>query len=123
MARRDGADVETVKKFGGGGNKQTAGPSNARKLEDSEELKHDTVPRELRLAIQRARMDKKWSQAELARAINERQQVVNDYESGKAIPNNQVISKMERVLGARLPRRPSKKQNPLCTRHHNNLAC
>jgi hypothetical protein len=27
-------------------------------------------------------------------------QVINEYESGKAIPNNQVIAKIERALGA-----------------------
>eukprot|EP00960_Hanusia_phi_P036063 752117-Hanusia_phi.AAC.1 len=27
-----------------------------------------------------------------------------DYESGKAIPNNQLIAKMEKVLGCKLPR-------------------
>ena len=31
--------------------------------------------------------------------INEKPQVVNEYESGKAIPNNQVMSKLERALG------------------------
>lgn len=31
--------------------------------------------------------------------INEKPQVVMDYESGKAIPNNQVLSKLERTLG------------------------
>ena len=31
--------------------------------------------------------------------INEKQQVINDYESGRAIPNNQVMGKLERALG------------------------
>lgn len=31
--------------------------------------------------------------------INEKPQVVNDYEAGKAIPNQQVLSKLERALG------------------------
>ena len=31
--------------------------------------------------------------------INEKQQVVNEYESGKAIPNNAIMSKLERNLG------------------------
>lgn len=30
--------------------------------------------------------------------VNEKPQVVNDYESGKAIPNQQVISKLERAV-------------------------
>lgn len=40
--------------------------------------------------------------------INEKPQVVGEYESGKAIPNPQLISKLERALGVRLPR-PGKK--------------
>jgi len=31
--------------------------------------------------------------------ISEKPQVVNEYESGKAIPNQAVISKLERALG------------------------
>lgn len=35
----------------------------------------------------------------ISQKINEKPQVIMDYESGKAIPNNQVMSKIERVLG------------------------
>ena len=31
--------------------------------------------------------------------INEKPQVINDYEAGRAIPNNQILSKIERVIG------------------------
>lgn len=41
-------------------------------------------------------------------SINEKPQIVGEYESGKAIPNPQIISKLERALGVRLPR-PGKK--------------
>ena len=34
--------------------------------------------------------------------INEKPQVVNEYEQGKAIPNQQIIGKMERTLGVKL---------------------
>ena len=34
--------------------------------------------------------------------INEKPQVVNEYEQGKAIPNQQIIGKMERALGVKL---------------------
>jgi len=30
--------------------------------------------------------------------VNEKPQVVNDYESGRAIPNQQIISKLERAV-------------------------
>ena len=44
----------------------------------------------------------------IATKINEKPQVIGEYENGKAIPNGQIISKMERVLGVKLPR-PGKK--------------
>ena len=34
-----------------------------------------------------------------------------EYENGKAIPNNQFISKMERMLQTKLPRAKKKKKN------------
>jgi putative transcription factor len=38
----------------------------------------------------------------LAQAINEKPQIVNEYEAGKAIPNNQILGKLERTLGVKL---------------------
>ncbi|XP_010775273.1 endothelial differentiation-related factor 1 homolog [Notothenia coriiceps] len=34
--------------------------------------------------------------------INEKPQVIADYECGKAIPNNQVLGKIERAIGLKL---------------------
>ena len=51
------------------------------------------------------------TQKELATAINEKPQVVAEYESGKAIPNPQIISRIERKLGVKLPR-PGKSKAP-----------
>ena len=81
---------------------------NARKLEESEETKHASSGAALGKAIMQARMAKKWTQKQLATAINEKPQVVGQYEQGKAIPNPQIISKLERQLNCRLPR-PGKK--------------
>ncbi|CAO3650054.1 unnamed protein product [Cunninghamella echinulata] len=53
-------------------------------------------------AIQKGRQDKQLTQKDLAQKINEKPQVVTEYESGKAIPNQQVLGKMERALGIRL---------------------
>lgn len=38
----------------------------------------------------------------LLQLINEKPQIIQEYESGKAIPNQQIITKLERVLGAKL---------------------
>lgn len=53
-------------------------------------------------AIQQARMQKGLSQKDCAQKINEKPSVLQDYESGKAIPNGQILSKLERLLGVKL---------------------
>jgi putative transcription factor len=76
---------------------------NMRKLEnDTENTAHERVSPELKKQIIQARIAKKLTQSELAQKINERPQVVQEYESGKAIPENKVLQKMSRVLGVTL---------------------
>ena len=53
-------------------------------------------------AIQRARQEKKFTQKDLATKVNEKPNVINDYEAGRAIPNQQVLGKLERALGVKL---------------------
>ncbi|KAG5192992.1 flagellar associated protein [Tribonema minus] len=105
--------LQTEKRWAGGENKSTHAPHmNLKKLdEDTDNLKHDRVDRSLAQAIQQARLGKKLTQKQLATMINEKPQVVGEYESGKALPNPQLIVKIERALGTRLPRpkRASKK--------------
>ncbi|KAJ8633413.1 hypothetical protein MRB53_026749 [Persea americana] len=104
-ARRSGAEIETVRKSAAGTNKAASSSTslNTRKLDDeTENLAHDRVPTELRKNIQQARMDKKLTQSQLGQLINEKPQVIQEYESGKAIPNQQIITKLERVLGVKL---------------------
>ncbi|XP_057774794.1 uncharacterized protein LOC130993774 [Salvia miltiorrhiza] len=74
--RRVGAEIETVKKSNAGTNKAASSSTslNTRKLdEDSENLTHDKV-------------------------INEKPQIIKEYQSGKAIPNQQIISKLGGLL-------------------------
>ena len=76
-----------------------------KKLEDStEEFKHATVDKSLSKAITAARLAKKMTQSDLAKAINERPQIIQQYESGGAIPNPQILGKLDRALGTHLPR-------------------
>lgn len=102
--------VAAEKKHGAGGNASAHSGAgiNARKIEESDELKHNKVDKNLSKAIQQARMAKKMTQKDLATKCNEKPQVIGEYENGKAIPNGQIISKMERILGVKLPR-PGKK--------------
>ncbi|XP_028761784.1 multiprotein-bridging factor 1b-like [Neltuma alba] len=104
-ARRAGAEVETFKKYSAGTNKPASSTTslNTKRLdEDNENLAHGRVPTELKKAITKARMEKKLSQAQLAQMINEKPRVIQEYESGKAIPNQQILNKLERALGAKL---------------------
>lgn len=107
QAMRTGAPVETVRKAAAGTNKAAAGAAGAaapaRKLDESTEPAGlGRVGAEVRGAIQKARVAKGWSQAELAKRINERAQVVQEYESGKAVPVQAVLAKMERALEVKL---------------------
>lgn len=54
------------------------------------------------LKIAQARAAKKWTQADLAKAISEKTQVVVEYERGTAIPSEAILAKMERALGTKL---------------------
>jgi ribosome-binding protein aMBF1 (putative translation factor) len=53
-------------------------------------------------AIQTARMEKQFTQKDLAQKVNEKPSVIQDYESSKAIPNPQILGKLERTLGVKL---------------------
>eukprot|EP00897_Mesotaenium_endlicherianum_P007243 jgi/Mesen1/6547/ME000334S05886 len=105
-ARRQGAhNIETVKKFSAATNKSAAAvPTlNTKKLDDeSDVLAHERVSSELKTNIMKARLEKKLTQAQLAQQINEKPQIIQEYESGKAIPNQQIIGKLERALGVKL---------------------
>ena len=103
--------VNTEKRYGAGGNTSahSATVMSARKLEETDELKHQKVDKSLSQAIQQGRAAKKMTQKDLATKINEKPQVIQDYESGKAIPNGQIIVKIERALGCKLPRSTNKK--------------
>lgn len=47
-------------------------------------------------------MEKQLAQKDLAQKVNEKPSVIADYEAGRAIPNPQILSKLERVLGVKL---------------------
>mmetsp|Transcript_6385 Transcript_6385/g.25561 ORF Transcript_6385/g.25561 Transcript_6385/m.25561 type:complete len:132 (-) Transcript_6385:121-516(-) len=96
QALRAGIAVDTVRKDSGAGR-------NALKLElDDENLTHKTVSADVKKAILQGRLAKKLTQAQLAQQINEKPQIVQEYESGKAIPNQQILGKLERILGVKL---------------------
>lgn len=103
-ARRSGADVVAEKKFTAGSNKAAKGNDlNAAKLDrETEELTHKLVSVDIGRAMINARKEKNLTQKDLAQRVNEKPQVITEYENGKAIPNQALLSKMEKVLGVKL---------------------
>lgn len=102
-AQRKGEDVETSKKWSAGQNKQHLVTKNTAKLDrETEELHHTRVPLEVGKVIQLGRQNKGLTQKDLATKINEKPQIIADYEAGKAIPNNQIMGKIERAIGLKL---------------------
>jgi putative transcription factor len=103
-AMQRGQEVLVEKKIHNVGNKK-GGLQNAAKIEEeSEVFVTKRVGTEFKTALQKARQAKGWTQTELAKLINEKSTVINEYESGKAIPNGQVIQKLNRALGVVLPK-------------------
>lgn len=99
--------VKTERKVEAGTNKSAHVPEHAavvRLEQETEEFKHPTVGKQLSRVIQQARLSKSWTQKDLAAAINEKPQIIQLYETGAAIPNPQILSKLDRVLGVHLPR-------------------
>ena len=70
---------------------------NIQKPHNPEEIKKETS-----MAIQKARQVKKITQKDLALLLNLSPKIINDYESGKAIPDCKIIRKMEKVLCVKL---------------------
>ncbi|XP_071981596.1 endothelial differentiation-related factor 1 [Engystomops pustulosus] len=102
-AQRRGEELETTKKWSAGQNKQHVITKNTAKLDrETEELHHDRVTLEVGKVIQQGRQSTGLTQKDLATKINEKPQVIADYESGKAIPSNQVMGKIERAIGLKL---------------------
>ena len=89
---------------------------NTAKLDqETDELKHKTVDLNVGKLIAQGRQAKEMSQKDLATKVMycilqilycilspqicEKPQIVTEYEQGKAIPNQQILAKMERALG------------------------
>jgi len=102
-AQRQGLDIETTKKFNAATNKQHKTTLNTTKLDrETEELHHDKVGIDVGKLIQQGRQAKGMTQKDLATKVNEKIQIINEYEAGRAIPNQVILAKIERVLGVRL---------------------
>ena len=79
------------------------------KPEKSEKLNQDKVvlkepSLDFQKALQQSRMVNKLSQKELALKLGMNVNTMINYEKGKEIPTNLIISKLEKILNTKLPR-------------------
>ncbi|GMM53270.1 multiprotein-bridging factor 1 [Starmerella bacillaris] len=102
-AIRSGNVLATEKRFGAGNHGGNPEGQRLAKLDrDDNVAPPQKVSLSVGRAIQQGRQAKNFSQKDLATAINEKPQVVGDYETGRAVPNQQVLGKMEKQLGIKL---------------------
>jgi ribosome-binding protein aMBF1 (putative translation factor) len=70
-----------------------------KKLDNSTDVdKHKKISLDQSKMISKARCDLKLSQADLAKRLNIKKDIINDYECGKAIIDNKILCKIERAL-------------------------
>ncbi|KAL1919815.1 uncharacterized protein VTP21DRAFT_1746 [Calcarisporiella thermophila] len=102
-ARRAGAVVSTDKKIGTGNKHSGSDHQHLAKIDrENEVAPPPKIDISVGRAIQKARQEKNLTQKDLAQRINEKANIINDYEMGRAIPNNQILGKLERILGVKL---------------------
>jgi len=71
--------------------------------EDGGILLLDKSDKSFRETLQKSRTAKNMKQSDLARTINVKPNVINEWESGKTVPTPQQRSQLSRVLGVKLP--------------------
>ena len=72
-------------------------------LEETEVKSHKTVSASIGKKIQQARIAKGYkTQKDLAKALNVPPNIINQYECGKAIPDNSIMQKLRRILQVKL---------------------
>ena len=74
-----------------------------RKIDQATDVeKIQKVSQKVSKAIIDGRTAKKMNRKQLASAIQENVKIVEEYETGKAIPNIKIINKLQRTLGVKL---------------------
>tara|TARA_B100001113_G_C20859019_1_gene513066 strand:- start:355 stop:717 length:363 start_codon:yes stop_codon:yes gene_type:complete len=81
---------------------QYSGKSHEQKLDETMLGTHKKVGKETGLTIQRARVSKKYTQKDLANLINVSSDIIASYESGKAMPDHNIMQKLRRILCVKL---------------------
>jgi len=76
--------------------------SRLRKLDNDELPTLPKVTPGMKAAIVQGRQLKNMTQKDLAEKLSVKPSIIQDYESGKCVPNSQFISRMERVLEVKI---------------------
>ncbi|OLL25852.1 Multiprotein-bridging factor 1 [Neolecta irregularis DAH-3] len=104
-AMRSGSVVGTEKKYDARTNKahkDTEGQKMAKVDRENEIRPPEKVSSQIGKFMAQQRGVKGWTQKDLATRVSEKPSVINDYEGGRAIPNQIVLGKLERVLEIKL---------------------
>lgn len=102
-ARRQGLVLSVDKKYSSSNAKGNNEGQRLTKIDrDTDIVKLQKLDPAVGRAISQSRTEKKLSQKDLATKINEKPTVINDYEAGRAAPNQQILGKLERALGIKL---------------------
>ena len=99
--------VATVKKItvGNSESKKALDIGTAKKLDnETETFRVPALSHKFQIALQQARTAKKLTQKELASKIGETESIVQGYESGKTIPTQRIIAKLNLQLAVTLPK-------------------
>ena len=103
QARREGMVLEVSKKYATGNARSDVEGQRLTMVDrETDIVKPKKLDASVGRTIARVRTEKKMTQKDLATKINEKPTVINDYESGRAIPNQQILGKMEKALGVKL---------------------
>lgn len=70
--------------------------------EHKESFEHKKIPKSISDAVRKTRTEKKMTQDQLAKLINEKPCVVNDIENGRGVYEHVKINKVLRALGLTL---------------------
>lgn len=77
----------------------SSGTKDFKKLDSDEPPVPNKLNHNLKLLIQKRRQELNLSQKDLANKINVKVNIINDYETGKAIPDKIILRKIKNFLG------------------------
>ena len=100
LAQRAGVKYDVVQKSTTNKKSQV---SNVGKLLD-EEADFKTVPKEIATQVQQARTEKKMTQEELAKKVQENVRVIKDLESATGVYDPKIVVKIEKELNVKFER-------------------